>query len=73
MARRDAVFVFGGIGATPDDHTRQCAADAAGLALVRHPRGAAIIEKRFGREAYPQRIHMAHLPSGCALIPNPVN
>src|SRR3979411_831547 len=27
------VFSFGGIGATPDDHTRQCAAAAARLAL----------------------------------------
>ena len=73
MAGRDIVFVFGGIGATPDDHTRRAAADAAGLELARHPQAAAIIEQRFGREAYPQRIHMAHLPTGCVLIPNPVN
>ena len=73
MAGRDSVFVFGGIGATPDDHTRQCAAAAAGLKLARHPQAAAIIEERFGEQAYPQRIHMAHLPEGCALIPNPLN
>ncbi len=73
MRQHDIVFVFGGIGATPDDHTRQCAADAAGLQLLRHPEAAAIIEERFGDSAYPQRIHMAHLPQGSILIPNPVN
>jgi molybdopterin-biosynthesis enzyme MoeA-like protein len=73
MEQHDIVFVFGGIGATPDDHTRQCAADAAGLQLLRHPEAAAIIEDRFGESAYPQRIHMAHLPQGSILIPNPVN
>lgn len=69
----DVVFSFGGIGATPDDRTRQCAADAAGVQLVRHEDAARIIEERFGDGAYPQRIHMAHLPEGARLIPNPVN
>ena len=73
MSSEDIVFSFGGIGATPDDHTRQCAADAAGVALRKHAQAAAIIEQRFGAEAYPRRIHMAHLPVGCSLIPNPVN
>jgi molybdopterin-biosynthesis enzyme MoeA-like protein len=69
----DIVFCFGGIGATPDDHTRASAASAAGVALVRHAEAAAIIEERFAEAAYPQRIHMADLPEGCTLIPNPVN
>ena len=73
MNSNDIVFSFGGIGATPDDHTRQCAADAAGVELRKHPQAAAIIEQRFGEDAYPRRIHMAHLPVGCVLIPNPVN
>lgn len=73
MGGTDIVFSFGGIGATPDDHTRQCAADAAGVELLKHDEAAAIIEQRFGDDAYPRRIHMAHLPVGCALIPNPVN
>jgi len=67
------VFVCGGIGATPDDHTRACAAAAAGLDLVRHPGARALIEGRFGATAYPHRILMADLPAGCDLIPNSYN
>ncbi len=67
------VFVCGGIGATPDDHTRACAAAAAGVDLVRHPGAVAAIEGRFGESAYPHRILMADLPAGAALIPNPYN
>lgn len=67
------VFVCGGIGATPDDHTRACAAAAAGRELVRHPEARALIEGRFGEAAYPHRIRMADLPAGCDLIPNPYN
>lgn len=73
MSRRDPVFVCGGIGATPDDHTRACAAEAAGLPLVRHPQAKALLEGRFGAAAYPYRILMADLPQDCGLIPNPVN
>lgn len=73
MAGADPVFVCGGIGATPDDHTRACAAAAAAVELVAHPEAVALIEERFGAEAYPHRILMAHLPAGSTLIPNPVN
>jgi len=66
-------FVCGGIGATPDDLTRGCAAAAAGVGLVRHPEAAALIEGRFGEAAYPERIHMADLPAGSRLIPNLYN
>ena len=44
----DLVFSFGGIGATPDDHTRQAAAAALGVALVRHPEAVAELEARGG-------------------------
>lgn len=67
------VFSCGGIGATPDDYTRACAARAAGVSLVRHPGALAEIEGRFGEEAYPNRVRMADLPEGADLIPNPVN
>jgi molybdopterin-biosynthesis enzyme MoeA-like protein len=69
----DIVFSFGGIGATPDDHTRQCAAQAAGVPMIRHPEAVAEIEARFGAEAYPRRILMADLPQGSSIIPNPFN
>ena len=69
----DLVFSFGGIGATPDDLTRQCAAAAAVAPLTRHPEAAAIIEGRFGAAAYPNRILMADLPQGVTLIPNPIS
>jgi molybdopterin-biosynthesis enzyme MoeA-like protein len=73
MASGEPVFCCGGIGATPDDHTRACAAAAAGLELVRHAEAARLLEERFGADAYPQRIRMAALPTGASLIPNPVN
>ncbi|MCP5143055.1 MAG: competence/damage-inducible protein A [Chromatiales bacterium] len=73
MAARDIIFCFGGIGATPDDHTRQAAADAAQMPLVVHAEAKALLEARFGADTYPHRIHMAELPIGSTLIPNPVN
>jgi len=73
LASGDIVFSFGGIGATPDDYTRQCAAAAAGVPLIRHPEAAAEIEARFGEAAYPKRILMADLPQGSRIIPNPYN
>lgn len=73
MSEGIPVFSCGGIGATPDDYTRACAAKAAGVPQVRHPGAVAEIEGRFGDEAYPTRIRMADLPEGAELIPNPYN
>ncbi len=70
FASGDMVFSFGGIGATPDDRTRQSAAQALGLQIERHPQAVAEIEAQFGEEAYPQRIHMAEYPKGAEIIPN---
>ena len=42
----DAVFCCGGIGATPDDHTRQCAAAALGVDLALHPQARELILQR---------------------------
>lgn len=67
------VFCFGGIGATPDDHTRSSAAKAHQKALKRHTDAAKLIEDKFGKEAYPKRILMADLPDGSELIPNEIN
>jgi molybdopterin-biosynthesis enzyme MoeA-like protein len=73
MQRGDIVFSFGGIGATPDDFTRQCAADAAGVPIQRHAGAVAEIEAQYGETAYPKRVLMADFPLGADLIPNPVN
>jgi molybdopterin-biosynthesis enzyme MoeA-like protein len=69
----EVVFSFGGIGATPDDHTRQCAAAALGVALRLHPDAEREIRGRFGGETTPQRLRMGEFPEGALLIPNPVN
>lgn len=73
LAGEDVVFSFGGIGATPDDHTRQCAAAAAGVPLGLHPEAEREIRGRFGGETTPQRLVMGEFPEGAAIIPNPVN
>lgn len=86
MASGDIVFSCGGIGATPDDHTRQCAAQALGVPLVLHPEGRRLIRARIaemyteaGKEPEldtPDNLHrlkMAEFPAGAALIPNPYN
>jgi molybdopterin-biosynthesis enzyme MoeA-like protein len=73
LASGAAVFSFGGIGATPDDLTRRCAADAAGVPLERHPEALALILEKFGEAAYPLRVLMADFPQGSAIIPNPYN
>ena len=73
FARGEVVFSFGGVGATPDDHTRQAAALALDVPLVRHPEAIGTIEARFGEAAYPHRVLMAEFPQGARIIPNPVN
>ena len=69
----ELVFCFGGIGATPDDHTRACAARASGVELTRHPEAVAEMEARFGPGLSPARELLAQLPAGSRIIPNPYN
>lgn len=73
LASADVVFSFGGIGATPDDHTRQCVAAAARVELRLHPEAEREIRGRFGAETTPERLRMGEFPAGAAAIPNPVN
>ncbi|WP_220806771.1 competence/damage-inducible protein A [Noviherbaspirillum aridicola] len=86
IASDDIVFSCGGIGATPDDHTRQCAAAAFGVPLALHPEAKRLIEERIadvaraeGREPEydtPDNMHrlkMGEFPQGCDIIPNPYN
>ncbi|MGQ0654147.1 MAG: competence/damage-inducible protein A [Betaproteobacteria bacterium] len=73
FASKDVVFSFGGIGATPDDHTRQCAAAALDVPLQLHADAEREIRSRFGGETTPQRLAMGEFPQGATVIPNPVN
>jgi molybdopterin-biosynthesis enzyme MoeA-like protein len=86
LACGDVVFSCGGIGATPDDHTRQCAAAASGRPLALHPEAKALIELRMQEVAAEQgvayepdrpdnlhRLNMGVFPQGAAIIPNPYN
>ncbi len=68
-----AVFSFGGIGGTPDDITRQCAAESFGLEIEAHPQAMEILREKFGYDVYPHKVRMAEFPQGATLIPNPVN
>ena len=73
MEQPEPFFCCGGIGATPDDHTRGCAARAAGVELEMHAEGAAMLQDRFGERATPARLEMVRFPQGSTLVPNPVN
>ena len=70
------IFSCGGIGATPDDHTRQAAAEALGVGLISHPLAekeirARAIEMKW--ELNAQRLAMGEFPAGSDIIPNPYN
>ncbi len=71
----DAVlFCFGGIGATPDDYTRVCAANIFTSGVMEQNKNTQkCIIDRFGNEAYPHRINMAHLPINSKQLKNIVN
>lgn len=83
----DAVFCCGGIGATPDDHTRQAAAGAFGRPLEPHAGAQQLIRDRVaemaaqrGERPLPdddpemrRRLDMGVFPAGSRLIPNPYN
>ena len=68
LAAGEAVFSFGGIGATPDDHTRQCVAAAAEVRLVLHPEAEREIRGRFGAETTPARLRMGEFPEGSKVV-----
>jgi molybdopterin-biosynthesis enzyme MoeA-like protein len=86
FAGDDIVFSCGGIGATPDDHTRQAAAAALGVEVRLHPEAAELIAQRcadMAREGRGsadmtlpenlQRLRMGEFPVGSGIIPNPFN
>ncbi len=68
------LFSFGGIGSTPDDHTRVAASKALRDGkLYRHAEAEKIITGRLGERAYPYPIRMAELPKDAKLLENSVN
>lgn len=69
----DVVFSFGGIGNTPDDHTRQAAAEALGVDLVLHPEAEREIRARFGDDVNDVRLLLGTFPRGVDIVPNPFN
>lgn len=82
----DVVFSTGGIGATPDDHTRQCAALALGSKIELHPTAKELITGRIRATAEgdpvkadlstaenQHRFKMGEFPIGSDIIPNPYN
>jgi molybdopterin-biosynthesis enzyme MoeA-like protein len=73
FASGDVVFSFGGIGNTPDDHTRQAAAEALGVDLVLHPEAEREIRARFGDQTNPIRLLLGTFPRGVDIVPNPFN
>ena len=86
FASGDLVFSCGGIGATPDDHTRQCAAAALSVPLELHPQARDFVIERMqdvarengttfdpDREDNRHRLNMAVFPKGAEIIPNPFN
>jgi molybdopterin-biosynthesis enzyme MoeA-like protein len=86
FASGDVVFSCGGIGATPDDHTRQCAAAALGVPLELHPQARDLILERMrdiakergvpyepDRDDNRHRLNMGVFPIGAEIIPNPYN
>ncbi len=73
MSQPEPFFCCGGIGSTPDDLTRACAARAAGVGLSPHPEGTRLLKDKWGTEATPARLRMVEFPDGSELVPNPVN
>lgn len=69
----DIVFIFGGIGATPDDYTRQSAAAALGVPVAEHPLAIAEMQAKPDYEVTANRRRMAEFPLGATIIPNPYN
>lgn len=86
FASGDEVLCCGGIGATPDDHTRQAAAAALGLPLALHSEAEREITLRCAEMAAKgqgtadmtvpenqQRLQMGVYPVGAEIVPNPFN
>jgi molybdopterin-biosynthesis enzyme MoeA-like protein len=83
FASGDIVFSTGGIGATPDDKTREAAARALGVPLLLHPEAEALImeyvisraaigkiNQDIGDPENQRRLAMGVFPEGAEIVPN---
>ena len=86
FASGDIVFSTGGIGATPDDNTREAAAKALGVPMVLHPEAEALIleyvinraaigkiDQDIGAPENQRRLAMGVFPEGAEIVPNAFN
>lgn len=67
----DHLLVTGGLGATPDDVTREGVAAAFGRKLVRNPEAEALLKARLTGKLLEMNMVMATLPEGAEAIRNP--
>lgn len=86
FASGDVVLSCGGIGATPDDKTRQAVAAALNVPLILHPQARDLIAERCAAMAAKgqgtadmttpenlQRLQMGEFPEGSEIVANPYN
>lgn len=86
FASGDIVFSCGGIGATPDDKTRQAVAQALDVPLELHPEARELISARAAAMAAKgqgsadmtlpenqRRLQMGEFPQGAEIVANPYN
>ena len=73
LASGDVVFSCGGIGNTPDDHTRQAVAAALDVDLEINSEGVEEAKIRFGDDMTPERLQLVSFPAGTRIVPNPFN
>jgi molybdopterin-biosynthesis enzyme MoeA-like protein len=77
----DIVLSCGGIGATPDDHTRQAVANALAVDLQLHPEAKTLITQfclsrgdvDMSTAQNQSRLNMGRFPIGASIIPNTYN
>lgn len=72
LPRPSHILVTGGLGATPDDVTREGVARAFGRPVARSPAAEAFLRSRFSGKLLEMNLALADLPEGAEVIANPV-